>query len=82
MSNSHDNHYVPQMHLKRFAMPAFPRKIVVYDKEWKTEAGNKSLKGQAYERDLYTMNPGEPDENTVIEDGILKRIDNRRFCGA
>jgi hypothetical protein len=49
---------------------------VVYDKEWKIEAGNKSLKGQAYERDLYTMNPGEPDENTVIEDGILKRIDN------
>jgi len=76
MSNSHDNHYVPQMHLKRFAMPGSPRKIVVYDKEWKTEAGDKSLKGQAYERDLYTMNPGEPDENTVIEDGILKQIDN------
>lgn len=76
MSKSHDNHYVPQMHLKRFAMPGSPRKIVVYDKEWKTEEGSKSLKGQAYERDLYTLNPGEPDENTVIEDGMLKRIDN------
>ena len=76
MSNSHDNHYVPQMHLKRFAMPESPRKVVVYDKEWKTVEGNKSLKGQAYERDLYTMNPGEPDENTIIEDGILKQIDN------
>ena len=64
------------MHLKRFAMPGSPRKIVVYDKEWKTEAGNKSLKGQAYERDLYTLNPGEPDENTIIEDGIFKQIDN------
>ena len=76
MSNSHNNHYVPQMHLKRFAMPGSPRKIVVYDKEWKTEESNKSLKGQAYERDLYTLNPGEADENTAIEDGIFKQIDN------
>lgn len=76
MSNSHDNHYVPQMHLKRFAMPESPRKVVVYDKEWKTVEGNKGVKGQAYERDLYTLNPGKSDENTVIEDEIFKQIDN------
>jgi Protein of unknown function (DUF4238) len=64
------------MHLKRFAMPASSRKIVVYDKEWKTVEENKGVKGQAYERDLYTLNPGEPDENTIIEDEVLKRIDN------
>lgn len=76
MSNSRDNHYVPQMHLKRFAMSASSRKIVVYDKEWKTVKKNKGVKGQAYERDLYTLNLGEPDENTIVEDEVLKRIDN------
>jgi hypothetical protein len=57
-------------------MPAFPRKVVAYDKEWKTAEGGKGVGGQAYERDLYTLNLGEPDENTIIEDEFLQRIDN------
>ena len=76
MPNSHDNHYVPQMHMKRFAIPASSRKVVAYDKEWKTVKDNKGVKGHAYERDLYTLNLGQPDENTIIEDELLKRIDN------
>jgi hypothetical protein len=75
MSNAHNHHYVPQMHLRRFALPGFPGKVVVYDKLWKTTK-NRAPKGQACERDLYTLNSGVSQETTIIEDEFLKRIDN------
>lgn len=57
-------------------MPAFPQKVIVYDKEWKAVEHGKGIGGQAYERDLYTLNLREADENTIIEDELLRRIDN------
>ena len=75
MPNAHAHHYVPRMHLKRFATPANGRMVVVYDKEWKaTRTGG--VKGLACERDLYTLNCGTPKEDTGIEDEFLAKVDN------
>jgi hypothetical protein len=75
MSKAHDHHYVPQMHLKRFATSANSRTVVVYDKEWKTNR-TRGIKGQAYERDLYTLNCGSAQETTGIEENFLAGVDN------
>src|SRR6266581_7193576 len=74
-STSHNHHFVPRMHLKRFATPANAKMVIVYDKEWKTTRTG-GVKGQACERDLYTLDCGSPSENTGIEDKFLAKIDN------
>jgi hypothetical protein len=52
---THNQHYVPRMHLKRFAAPGHPTTVFVYDKRWKaTRTG--TIRGQAYdkERTMWT----------------------------
>ncbi len=78
MPNAHAHHYVPRMHLKRFATPANGRMVVVYDKEWKAMRTG-GIKGLAYERDLYTLNCGTPSEDTGIEDEFLAKLDNDAY---